>query len=58
MLFVQSGADVLKEAFRLFKTLFSNYIDTVLDCIKQISDTSLVHKLSVMKALLQTSKLG
>lgn len=55
---MQSGADVLKEAFRLFKTLFSNYIDTVLDCIKQISDTSLVHKLSVMKALLQTSKLG
>jgi hypothetical protein len=55
LIFVQTPCDVLKEGFLLIKKMIVNYQETIIKECQTLTDD--YHRMSVLKSLLQTSKL-
>ena len=57
-IYVQTGTDVLREAFQLLKLISSEFTSTVIQCLDQVPQDKPLLKLSIIKSYLMTSKLG
>ena len=57
-IYVQTGTDVLREAFQLLKLISSEFTSTVIQCLDKVPQDKPLLKLSIIKSYLMTSKLG
>jgi len=53
-IYVQTGTDVLREAFQLLKLISSEFTSTVMYCLDQVPQDKPLLKLSIIKSYLMT----
>jgi hypothetical protein len=61
LIYIEDSDELLKEAFYLLKSLVGNYQRTVLALVEEFDlnhRSGILHRLRLIKALLQTTKLG